>query len=90
MTKVKTLSSVSKDQKAILAEQSKYFKKLYKSNPEICFELQSGSGIEISELQKQQLKSEITKEEISFNLKNSRRNKSPEPDGILIDFYIMF
>ena len=39
MTKVKTLSGVLKDLKVILAEQSKYFKKLYQSNPEICFEL---------------------------------------------------
>ena len=90
MTKVKTLSGVLKDLKVILAEQSKYFKKLYQSNPEICFELQSDLGIEISELQKQEIKSEITKEEISKNLKSFRQQKSPGPDGIPVDFYIMF
>ena len=47
-------------------------------------------GIEISELQKQEIKSEITKEEISKNLKSFRQQKSPGPDGIPIDFYIMF
>ena len=67
MMKVNTNGGILKDVKTILVEQAKYFKKLYKSNPEINFELKQDLGIAISTAQKEEMMQEISLDEIKYN-----------------------
>ena len=90
MTKVCTDAGVTKNTKMILVEQAKYFKRLYQSNPEVTFQLKTSLKTQISEEQKANMKCSITLDEIAENLKATKLKKTPGPDGIPVDFYIMF
>ena len=77
-------------QKDILKEQKNFYESLYKSNLNIKFEMKREPPHKVNEEMKVTLDSELTLEEVSEALVQTKRFKTPGPDGIPCDFYKMF
>lgn len=73
------------DQKLILKEQAKYFKKLYNSNLEVSFQLQNDTDIKITDQTKTQLEEGITLTEMAVAVYQMPNDKAPGVDGLSIE-----
>lgn len=78
------------DQKLILQEQVKYFKKLYKTNKDVAFNLINTSGNYISNQVRDSLEGDITVDELTNALFQMQNNKAPGIDGLTAEAYKMF
>ena len=91
MTKIKNEDGIlQKDMKQILKIQEEYYRKLYTANPKTCFTLQNTNRKKISEIDRNELESEITLEEIKTAVMHFKPDKTPGVDGIIGDFYQQF
>ena len=72
---------ITRNQYKILKEQSKFYKKLYKSNPDIQFSIENKTGITISEADKINLEQPISLDGMHNALKQMPSGCSPGCDG---------
>ena len=82
--------SITRQQKKIIREQFKFYKKLYAKNPEIEFALKNETTQKLSQDQKQELDTPFTFEEFTQALKGMAKQKSPGSDGLSCEFYVVF
>lgn len=78
------------NQKEILLHQSKYFRKLYKSNAAIQFKLNNTLHRKLTVQQKGNLEAEISLGDLTEAVKSMANNKSPGLDGLTVEVYKMF
>ena len=83
-------NSITRDQKKILQEQSKFYKKLYSKNPEISFVFQNKVGIQLTTEQKLDTEEPFSFEEFTAALKAMASSKTPGCDGLTKEFYVVF
>ena len=83
-------NKITRDQKVILMEQHKYYKKLYSSNPRIAFMLQNDSNYHLSDDQKQDVDREFTYSDLVKALKTMTGERTPGVDGLTSQFYKFF
>ena len=76
--------------KEVLAEQAKFYKKLYTSNPRTEFSMSVPPEAKLNEKEKETCERDLTMEELGTALKETQRNKTPGPDGIPADVYQFF
>ena len=95
--KRKTMDTVLTDEnrtikgtRNVLNEQQNFYRKLYSKVNGITFQMKEKPEYTLSEINKIELDKEITLEELSIALKQTKRNKSPGIDGIPADFYKVF
>ena len=77
-------------EKKILELQKNFYKDLYSKNNDVHFTLTNETGIKITAEMKQMQSTEITDEEISTAVKQLKNSRTPDSDGIPIDFYKIF
>ena len=82
-------NTVTREEKKILREQRKFYKKLYTENPDVIFNFVNESGIQHSEEEKGDLEAPFTFEEFTQSLRGLARGKTPGNDGLTMDFYII-
>ena len=91
---IKTLinkdQKIVKDQKAILAEQYKYYKKLYTSDPSVYFAYINESNCKLSDHDHDSLENKITLSEVATAIKKMKDNSAPGSDGLPVEFYKVF
>ena len=83
-------NAITRNQNKILAEQAKFYQKLYTSNPCIKFTLQNHDGIQYSQKQKNDIDKNFTFEDFTDALKSMKQGKAPGNDGLGPAVYIMF
>ena len=83
-------NTITRDQKKILAEQLKFYRKLYTKNPNAAFVFQNETTQKLSDIQKEELATPFTFEEFTAALKGMAKQKTPGIDGLSCEFYIMF
>ena len=93
----KTMSSIINESgmkinnpQKILGEQRAFYEKLHTSNPEVVFDENLVQSKTISEESKNNFEKPLQMEELALALKQTKRFKTPGPDGIPADFYKMF
>ena len=82
--------TIVRNQKKIMWEQFKFYKKLYSSDPKVIFALRNNSGIIVRPEDKFKLDGEITYEEFAQATYQSHNNKTPGCDGIPVDLIKTF
>lgn len=82
--------STSRDPRLIMQEQSKFYTRLYKSNPDVKFQLFNETNNQLTEEQKIMLDQEITLDELTTALNTLPCNKTPGLDGLTAEFYRKF
>ena len=65
----------------ILAEQRKFYSKLYRSDPSVQFQYRNESNIRVSVDQRESLEGLITEPELAAALKQLNKNSAPGADG---------
>ena len=78
------------DQQDILAEQRKYYAKLYSEDKDVNFNLKNTKGIKVPEEIRKEQENQITIEELQVAVKTMNNDKTPGEDGIPADFYKVF
>ena len=79
-----------KIQRRILKEQEEFYKELYSRDTKVIFNMVNKTGIKISDVQRELLDSEITKEEIKNAIFDLKKGKVPGCDGLPMEFYVTF
>ena len=79
-----------RNKEMILAEQKKYYEKLYTKDKEISFSLTNESGIVIKMEHKEMLDTPITLEELGSVLRQMDSSSAPGLDGLTAAWYKMF
>ena len=82
--------SVTRDEKKILKEQAKFYKKLYSSNDNIVFAMTNETSVMFNQEDKLELDAPFTFQEFTNAMKSMARNKAPGNSGLPVEFYIMF
>lgn len=82
--------STSRDLKIIMNEQTKFYKRLYKSDPDIKFTLVNDTPNSLSEDQRIELDRDISLDELSVALHTLPGNKTPGLDGLTPELYKKF
>ena len=77
-------------QKQILAEQKSFYQKLYTADPKISFRMNVEVKNKIDSETQRGLDQALTIEEITKAMREAKLNRTPGPDGIPIDFYVVF
>ena len=80
---------ITRNEKKILAEQQKFYKKLYSSNPEINFVFTNKGSVGFSQQEKEELDQEFTFEQFTSAARSMSKNKTPGNDGLPIEIYIV-
>lgn len=83
-------NSISREDKTIMKEQAMFYRKLYKSNPDVHFLLKNETDIRLSEEQKTKLDADVTLAELTTALHGLPANKTPGLDGLTCEFYKVF
>ena len=78
------------DPNKILHEQHNFYRKLYKSDPEIAFKYENTSLLKLPVDLKTSMEGSFTMDELAQAIKGMKRNKSPGLDGLTSEFYVMF
>ena len=78
------------DTSEILNEQEKFYANLYRSDETIRFECDESKIPKLTPEESESMEHEITLQELTYALKNSKRNCSPGADGLITSFYIIF
>ena len=81
---------LTKDYREILTTQCDFYADLYRSNPNIKFNIVNQSGIFLSEEEKNRLEMPITMEEMQSVLEDMAHDKAPGLDGLTREFYCTF
>ena len=76
--------------KEVLAIQSRFYEKLYTSNPNIKCNINVKPERKLTELQKIEMDKEVTLDEVQQTIKQMARGKSPGTSGFSIDIFIVF
>ena len=71
----------------ISCEQVKFYTELYRSDPDVCFNIVNDTNIFLHNTQIEHLNRPISQEEVKDALFNMPSNKSPGPDGIPAEIY---
>ena len=82
--------SITRDQKKILHEQAKFYRKLYAKRPDIKFIYENTSDQRLTELQKKQLDEPFTYDNFLASLMSMPHDKTPGIDGLSVEFYVIF
>ena len=77
-----TDNTISSDQKKILIEQNKFYRKLYSKNPEVEFSLQNESGTTFSDEDRIEIIQKLTIEGLDIALRKLNLDKTPGCDGL--------
>ena len=96
--KTKTMSAVktehggiTRNPKEILALQVKFYSELYTKDSTINFDATKVCSVtKLKDAQRLNLDSPLTKQELIQALRETKRGKTPGPDGLTADFYMMF
>ena len=83
-------NTVVREQKDIIAEQYKFYKKLYTSDPKIYFMYTNNENIKLDDVEKNQLDSRLTLQEVTQAIRQMKSDSSPGPDGLTAAFYKVF
>lgn len=78
------------DQAGILKEQVHFYRRLYRSNPDVQFDLKNMTDTMLNEEQKKVLDNEITLPELTRALNSMKLNKTPGLDGLTVELYQTF
>ena len=92
MCLVRTDGSVSCNQKEILRMQTDFYKTLYTSDVYIEFEFENDRvhGVKLTEQEKESTDAPLTLEELTFALKNMRKDKTARCDGLSSRYFSCF
>ena len=82
--------SETTDQKEILKAQHDFYSRLYTADPNIEFRYKNTGDVKISEEQREDISKELTIEELTTAVKQSKKNCSPGCDGLTGAFYVVF
>ena len=82
--------TISKDERRILQEQTKFYRKLYSKDPNVLFKLTNVYEVYHTADTESKLKQEFSYEELTKALSQMARGKSPGNDGLTSSFYIVF
>ena len=82
-------NSITHDERQILAEQAKFYRKLYTSNPKIHFELTNHTDIKYDDVDKELLDAPFTFQDFTNALKSMKKGKAPGNDGLTVSVYIV-
>ena len=75
------------DAKGILAEEERYYGKLFAEDKNVSFRLENHSGVRLAETTKLEQNKPFTKEEVAKAVLQLNNNKVPGLDGLPIDIY---
>ena len=67
-----------------------FYEELYTSDELVHFEYKNDTGICIDQQDKKLLDKDITLDDLKHAIKETKRGKAPGPDGLTIEFYIVF
>ena len=81
---------MTRDQYKILKEQVKFYRKLYRSNPEIKFSSENLSDSRVTLADRDQLEQPLTLEELKIALNNLPNQKMPGCNSLSSEFYQFF
>ena len=82
--------SVTYDPREVLNAQSKFYEKLYTSNPTISFKYVNTDDVKLSEKENKSVNNEITISEIAQAIKAMPNSHTPGPDSLPAEFYKVF
>ena len=82
-------NAITSDEKKILAEQTKFYKKLYKSNPEVSFMFENINGLKFSGQERDVLDADFTFEDFTSVLKSMSKGKALGNDGLGSSIYVV-
>ena len=81
--------TITRNEKKILREQTKFYRKLYSANPDIKFKLVNETEVKFNAQQKEEIDKPFEFEDFKKALKAMARGKAPGNDGLTTDFYIV-
>ena len=87
---IKEDGSILRDQKKILLEQLTFYRKLYKSNPEVFFDYENDTNKKLTPEDKAFLDRDIELDELSQALYSMPNNKAPGYSGLQAEVYKVF
>ena len=82
-------NSITRNEKKILGEQSKFYKKLYSKNPKIKFAMENTTETKYDEEDAKQIGTEFTYDDFTKAARSIKRGKAPGNDGLTIAVYIV-
>ena len=82
--------TIEKNSHIIVKEQIKFYEQLYTKDDAVSFKRKAKSNKILTKEQGDSLETSLSIDELGLALKDSKRNKSPGPDGLMADFYMMF
>ena len=74
----------------VIKEQKRFYMELYRSDPNVYFNLENKSGTILSDDLVQAMNQPFTKQELSIALKGLKNGKTPGQDCLSADFFKMF
>ena len=74
----------------ILREQKQFYTHLYQKDSDVEFSMVNNFGVKVSEETKKQQDEQITLGDLEEAIKTMNNNKTPDEDGIPVDFYKVF
>ena len=83
-------NTVTRDQRKILLEQAKFYRKLYSKDHGIFFKLSNDTTQKLDAAQKKELEEDVSVDELGKALKQMKPNKTPGCDGLPCEFYKVF
>ena len=91
MTKIRCEdNTITRDEKKILSEQAKFYRKLYSKDPLVKFVMENKSNVKFNDENAKQIDEEFTFEEFTQAARSMARNKAPGNSELPIEFYITF
>lgn len=82
--------TTSSNQQKIMGAQFSFYRKLFKSNSNIKFNLINNTNRKITEQQRKELDKDLSLSELSLAVKEMPNNKTPGLDGLTIEVYKVF
>lgn len=82
--------TITREHKYIMLEQARFYRKLYKSNPQVRFTLTNNTDISLTQEQSEDMDQPITLEELSCSLMAMPNGKTPGMDELGCEFYKVF
>ena len=81
--------SVTRNERKILNEQAKFYRKLYTSNPKVKFVLENETEIKYSDADKEAINAPFSFEDFTAALKSMKKGKVAGNDGLTVSVYIV-